>query len=79
MQNYSEMTPAARLEALDAMATAYYDTPQWRKLFAAEYGLANQTLTNWKIADRTPVWACVAMHHAVEARKLADLRRIIAG
>lgn len=79
MQNYAEMTPTARLEALDAMATAYYDTPQWRKLFATDYGIGNQTLTNWKVAGRTPVWACVAMAYALEARKLETLRRIIAG
>ena len=78
MQNYSEMTPAARLEALDAMAREYYGKSTWRTDFAEEYGVTQKTVTNWKAHDRTPVWACVAMHYALEARKLDTLRRIIA-
>lgn len=79
MQNYSEMTPAARLEAIDTMATQLYGTGQWRKLFAAEYGLQPETLTSWKTKDRTPTWPCVALEHALEAQRLETLRAILNG
>ena len=78
MQNYADMSAEARLEALDAMATEYYGTAQWRRLFAGEFGQSAQTLTNWKVEKRTPVWACVAIGHALEARKLQTLRAILA-
>lgn len=76
MQNYAEMSAEARLDALNEMGHALYGTG-WRKAFAEEFGITPQTLTNWKGRDNCPVWPCVAMRFALEARKLAQLRAII--
>jgi hypothetical protein len=75
--NYAEMTPQARYEALDAMARQFYGVSTWRHLFADDFGLAARTLTGWSADNKTPVWACLALHFALEARKLDTLREIL--
>lgn len=77
MTHYSEMTPEARYEALDQLATRFFETPRWKTKFAERYGFTRlATLTDWSKAG-APVWACVALEDALQAQALQVIRKAI--
>ncbi|GAB5434778.1 MAG: hypothetical protein EpisKO_41480 [Epibacterium sp.] len=74
MTNYSEMTPEARYEALDQLATRFFETSRWKTRFAERYGFTRlPTLTDWS-KNGAPAWACVALEDALKAKALETVR-----
>lgn len=73
MTDYQNMKPAERFDHLDQLATRYFGTTQWRKLFAERYGFASaRTLSTWA-HNGPPQWAVVAMRDALIAKAAAQL------
>jgi len=76
MKNYTDMTPLARFNELDALARQFFGTERWKSLFCRRYDRTPQTLTAWTNKG-APVWALVAMRDALDRKKLrAAVRNI---
>lgn len=76
MTEYTQTDPAARFDDLDRMATNYFSTTRWKTEFARQYGLTPTAINAWRTKG-APLWSCVAMAHALEARELASLARAL--
>lgn len=77
MINNSDDTPEARFNRLNTMATSFFETPRWRTMFAARYGMASsRALSNWR-TNGPPAWALVAIKDALIAKHALELTAVI--
>jgi hypothetical protein len=76
LDQYNDMTPAARFADLELNAIAFFGTPHWKTAFCNRYGFTPQTLTKWK-NEGAPVWAAQAMRDAWQAKRLTEAVRTI--
>lgn len=71
MPNLADMSPDTRFELISSIAADLYGAA-WKSKLADDFGLSNQTLTNWRKTG-APIWIARAMVYAERAAKLDAL------
>mgnify|MGYP000678163786 CR=1 FL=1 len=77
MNRYTDMTGLERYDAVNSMASDFFETARWKVMFAERYGVTRAGVQQWKSIG-APEWACVALDDALSAKRLDRIAQLMA-